>query len=334
MKRHPTAIIVLALFLGLFISSAAHAITLDAPRTIEIDRPVTITATGQLTSNQDVCYLLINFGDGTPAARSPNCSDASVPCRVSTTHVYERPGNFTIRAYTTDCLPGAFVKNPVVKTIRVVDFKIERISLYFGNRQPKITVDQYQRELKAFAEISYTGEGLLEGQWEVDGRLFSKVKKPLLRGQQTITIETPPAPPLPTHAVGSHRIQFVVTQPSIGIQMPQALYFVTAQPAPPKPPIRLIAPVDRQTLFCEPIAFRWEGAEKTYAYLVEFTEEGAEYPSYGAYARKTEYTLPADACRSLFTADKNYRWQVKAYDQNGEVIAESEAFNFFITSTP
>ena len=46
--------------------------------------------------------------------------------------------------------------------------KIERMSIYFENDRPEITVKR-NYPLRAYVEIEYSGNGLLIGQWEVEG---------------------------------------------------------------------------------------------------------------------------------------------------------------------
>jgi len=334
MKRFYSAFSVFVLFF--LLTGVCQAITLTAPQTAQVGQAVTITVSGTPTGAQSTgCVITLDFGERTGTVSTTDCIGPGSPCGLTVSHVYQKAGTFTIRAFSSGtCSAGAFVNDPVVKTIQVVDFIIKRLDLYFNNRQPKITVDQYDRGLKASVDIRYTGSGLLHGQWEIDGRLFSKVRKQLYRGRQTVTIETPLAPPIPTHALGTHRVRFVVTRPSLTIDFPQALYFVAASPEGPEPTIALVTPLDRQTMVCEDATFRWEQVEGVYAYLLEFLEEGSEDPAFGAYVKKSTYTLKAGVCRSLFPAGHPYRWRVKAFDEQGRIIAVSQEWNLRFNGTP
>ena len=321
--------LLLTLLLCIVAPRLGQAITISAPQTVEIGQPVTIVVQGTLNvSPQAGCFIELDFGDGTQPELSPQCTQAFVPCGFTTTHTYQRAGTYTLRASSTSgCIGDVSGIDPANKTISVVDLNIERVDLFFNNRQPKTTVNQYQRDLKAFADIRYTGSGLLQGQWEIDGRLFSKVRKQLYRGRQKITIQTPVAPPLPTHAVGSHQVRFVITRPVGTLETPQAIYFVTADSQKFRPSIRLVAPNNSQSIACEPTTFRWKALAKVYVYFVEFTEAGGSDPSFSAYAKKSEYTLRDDICRSLFSAGRSYQWQVKGLSQEGQIISQSEAFS-------
>ena len=188
------------------------------------------------------------FGDGAPPDTGVvACTKQGALCSASVSHTYQKAGTYVLRAYSTGCSPGAFQPDPATRSLSVVELKIQRLELYFPNRLPKINVKQYQRDLKAFVDIRYTGAGLLQGQWEIDGRLFTKVNKQLYQGVQKVTLQTPLAPPLPTYAVGTHRVSFVITQPGLQIEFPQAIYFVEAETGPSPLTIQLVEPFDNQT---------------------------------------------------------------------------------------
>jgi hypothetical protein len=122
----------------------------------------------------------------------------------------------------------------------------------------------------------------------------------------------------------------VITRPAGALETPQAIYFVEADPESFKPTLHLATPSDRQTILCGPTTFRWEVLSKAYVYLVTFTEEGGSDPIFSAFAKKSEYTLRDDVCRSLFSAGHAYRWQVKALSQEGLIIGQSEVFSLFL----
>jgi len=104
--------------------------------------------------------------------------------------------------------------------------KIERMSIYFENDRPEITVKR-NYPLEAYAEIEYTGNGLLVGHWEVDGAFLANVHQTISSGY-SLVIESPDIPQIPTFVSGTHRIKLVITNPSLGISFPTAIYFVTA----------------------------------------------------------------------------------------------------------
>src|SRR5271157_4142076 len=104
--------------------------------------------------------------------------------------------------------------------------KIERMSIYFDNDRPEITVKR-NYPLKAYAEIEYTGDGLLVGQWEVDGEFLANVTM-TISSRYKLVLESPDIPQIPTFVSGTHRIRLVITNPSLGSSSPTAIYFVTA----------------------------------------------------------------------------------------------------------
>ncbi len=332
MKTKLIILLALTTFWGILFSGVCHAITITAPASVEVGQPVTITAVGTPTALPTAgCNINIDFGDGSPPVASAECTGPPTPCGLSVTHVYDTPGTYTIRAFSTGCSAGDLVSDPAVQTITVVDLRIQRIELYFNNRQPQITVKQNQRDLKAFVDIRYSGSGLLQGLWEVDGRGFSRVQVQLDRNRQLVTLQTPVAPPLPTQAVGSHRVRFIITRPALDIIFPQAIYFVTAERADWKQVIQLTAPSDRNTIACTPVTFSWESIDKANTYLIEFLEEGADAPTFSAYVKSAEYTLRANACRAVFSTGRTYRWRVKGIDPADQIIGESAEATFFLT---
>ena len=100
------------------------------------------------------------------------------------------------------------------------------MSIYFENDRPEITVKR-NYPLKAYAEIEYAGDGLLVGQWEVDGEFLANINMTISSGYRLV-IEFPDIPQIPTFVSGTHRIRLVITNPSLGISSPTAIYFVTA----------------------------------------------------------------------------------------------------------
>ncbi len=334
MRRYVICARMFTLLMLILLPGICHAITVTAPRTIEVGQPVTITVSALPTATSATsCFLTLDFGDGTQPINSlVACDIAGVRCTRTVIHTYQNPGSYVIRAGNAGCTPGAFQPNSATRTITVVNLKIQRLDIFLDNRRPKATVKQYQRNLKAYAEIRYTGAGLLQGHWEIDGRIFSKVHKQLYQGVQKVTIQTPLAPPLPTYAVGTHRVRFVITRPETVFEFPQALYFVEADQEQFNIPIRLAEPADNESTACVPFTLRWEAAGKAYVYLVEFIEKDGVDPTFSAYAKETAYTLREDLCRSLRESGRAFRWRVKAISQEGQVIGESASNNLFLVS--
>jgi len=212
------------------------------------------------------------------------------------------------------------------------EFSINRLQIYFENQRAEITVKRNQPALKAFVDIRYTGSGLLQGYWEVDGRILSHVNRHLVYGRQ-ITLEFPEIPRpkelqyLPTIDAGTHIVRFVITNPVSSVNPPEAIYFVTAEEFT-KRPIALIFPKDKSEVDYSPLTFRWEGKEQPITYLIEFLEEVGQKPIFSAYTKRASYLLPLAVLKSLFSSGKTYFWRVKGFDEDNKIIGESSEFKF------
>ena len=223
----------------------------------------------------------------------------------------------------------------IVTTEAGSDLRITRLQLYFENGRAEITVKKNQPDLKAYADIRYTGSGLLTAYWEVDGRLIENVNQHLVYGQgRTVTIVSPDIPPLPTFEPGTHTVRFIITDPAQSLPVPVAIYFVTAEQFRRVFPIRLLSPSDQAEVDYEPVTFSWEGRDKTSTYLIEFMEGKKEKPIFSAFAKKTEYTLPASVLKSLFASNRTYQWRVKGFDAENNVAGASSTFRFTFKEFP
>lgn len=206
-------------------------------------------------------------------------------------------------------------------------FRITRLQLYFENRRAEITVKRNQKKLRAYVDIRYAGSGLLQGYWEADGRIIENVNRHLVYGR-SITIESPEVPSFPTFDTGTHRVRFVITNPSREISLPEAIYFVTTEEAKEALYITLLSPKDRSEIDYSPLIFKWEGRDRTITYLVEFGEDGREKPIFSAYTNKVCYRLPSSVLKNIFVPGKVYQWRIKGFDSENNVVGESPTFSF------
>jgi hypothetical protein len=213
------------------------------------------------------------------------------------------------------------------------EFSINRLQLYFENRRAEITIKRNQPGVKAFVDIRYTGSGLLQGYWEVDGRILSYVNQHVVYGRQ-VTLESPDIPALPTIDTGTHIVRFIITNPTSTVTPPEAIYFVTAEEFV-KRPIRLISPKNKSEEDFSPFVFKWEGRDQPITYLIEFLEVGAptlreegQKPIFSAYTKKAFYALPAPVLKSVFSPGKSYLWRVKGFDEDNKIVGESPEFQF------
>jgi hypothetical protein len=204
---------------------------------------------------------------------------------------------------------------------------ISRISIYFENKRPRLTIQRNGKVGTAYADIRYEGTGLLKAYWEVDGRVLSRVQKHLTHGRQH-TFTTPAMPPIPTFSEGSHRLRFIITEPEQAIAFPVAIYYVTAAEAVTKHEIMLLVPEDGAECNYGPVQFTWKGTEQDVVYLIEFQKQGEEKPFFSAYSRNDTYILPSSVLKEQFIPGSSYVWRVKGFDTENTLIGESTEYIF------
>ncbi|MFZ3138070.1 MAG: hypothetical protein WA126_11850 [Thermodesulfovibrionales bacterium] len=190
-------------------------------------------------------------------------------------------------------------------------FSINRIALYFENRRPDITV-QRNEPVKVFADIKYTGSGLLQGYWEVDGRILSYVNQHLISGN-TITLQAPQIPSIPTFDPGTHVVKFVITNPGKTVPMPSIVYFVAPSDYAGKSIlIKIISPKDKSVIEYASVAFSWQGFQTDASYSIQFYDNPRqEKPVFSMCMLGSSYTLSGDALKMIFVPDRKYYWKIK-----------------------
>jgi hypothetical protein len=229
---------------------------------------------------------------------------------------------------TFNVTSGAVVFNiDLTSPSAVMPLNISAIRLYFENKRAEITVKRRQPGLKAYADINFTGKGMLRGYWQVDGRILSYVNKNLVYGKSLI-VATPDMPALPTFSEGAHIVKFVVQQPEQGITLPKALYYVTPEQTALIATIDQSEPFDLAVLERTPQTFKWTCSRPLSTYLVEFLEEEDGSPFFSAYTTQKEYTLPAAALNYYFTSPQPYFWRVKGFDDQNDMAGESSIRSF------
>ncbi len=207
------------------------------------------------------------------------------------------------------------------------ELKITRMRLYFENKRGEITVNRNEKGLKSFADISYTGKGLLKGYWEVDNRIISYVNKHLVYGRK-LTIETPDTPDLPTFSEGTHTVKFIIQSPDQGSTMPKAIYYVRPFEAIEIIPIAQISPYNRAPVDYSSFNFKWGADDDLTTYLLEFTDSTNESPIFSAYTRNAEYALPPYVLKYYFKAGKRYFWKIKGFNSEDIIAGESDMREF------
>ncbi|MBM4146351.1 MAG: hypothetical protein FJ240_08780 [Nitrospira sp.] len=206
-------------------------------------------------------------------------------------------------------------------------FSINRTALYFENRRPDITVQRNQ-PIKVFADIKYTGSGLLQGYWEVNGRILSYVNQHVISGN-TLTIQTPQIPPIPTFDPGTHVVKFVITNPAKTVPLPSIAYFVAPSDyAGRSIVIKILSPKDKAVIEYAPVKFAWEGFQTDASYSIQFYDSPkAEKTVFSMCVLGSSYTLSGDALKMIFIPNKKYYWKIKGCSADND-YGESQLGEF------
>lgn len=208
------------------------------------------------------------------------------------------------------------------------ELTITRLQLSFDNGRAETTVRRNQPGLLVNADLRFNGNGLLQGYWEVDGRLLSQINQHLNYGK-SIRLTSPAVPFLPTFVEGSHRVRLVITSPENEITFPEAIYYVTSEESTAGlAPIRASAPRNHAELAFKAQTFSWEDVGRASVYLIEFFEKEGEEPVAAAYTRAADYALPEAILAENFAPGKAYLWWVKSYDDEGNLAGVSALSRF------
>lgn len=232
-------------------------------------------------------------------------------------------------------------------------FAISRLALSFDNGAPVRVIDR-KKPLRANAEITFNGSGMLQAMWEIAGPASTSgtpVFRPLLPvrqyliGNETQTLESPA---LPTDSPGLHLLRFRITDPAPGFDTPIIRYFVTDEHTRgqlPAVPMGLVTPPNQSLLAPETI-FAWEPIPGTRAYQLEIYAKSVvpedALPDLGGAIDAAPPVLPltppvtgmmvpgtatrttlSDTVRAHLISGQRYLWRVLAIGPDGDVIGES-----------
>lgn len=236
-----------------------------------------------------------------------------------------------VRQFTFTC---AFASAPATTVVHITqttdvaaDFAIKRVQLYFDNRRAETTVKR-NSTLQAYADVSFSGNGLLRGYWEVDGRAYPPVIEHL-SGMQSVTLTFPDVPPLPTFTPGSHIIRFVITSPVSGLRSPEIIYYVTDDE---DVRIMTILPSTVAGAIIDQAdnTLSWSHLNNGSYYFIEMLDDSKE-TIFSAYTKDPFYKIPDFAFRHVFHKGNIYKWRVKGFDAEGKLIGESPISTFEIS---
>ena len=297
-----------------------------------LSSPSGVFMVGDTTIAENPTFLTVNVRNG----RGRVSENISIPVRILEETMKRGSTSFVFRR-TFSSQDGGIILNTMVNFTITTEagaaFDIRRIDLYFENRRPEITIPRNYPNLRAFADIRFVGSGLLQGFWEVDGRILTRVDRHLLYGS-SITLETPEIPPLPTFDPGYHILKFIVTNPAVGIPLKEVLYFVTPDESPGKPAnLSLYTPENGGDIEYGPSVFTWEKSEKTAFFRIQFFEDPKSEPVFSAVTKEPSYALPEFCLHNSFSPGRKYYWKVTGFDNESRAIAESEPWSFHFTAS-
>lgn len=301
--------------------------------TIRINETIRSSRAVFLAGNQILGYnntpLNINLNSDQPSVSE------TVTVPISVLQAAQDAGTVKItysRRFTSKNLnPGSGKTSVNMRSGASGELRITRLRIFFEqNNRPIILVERNSRGLTGSIEIHYNGSGTLKGYWKVDERIIERIQKNVFYGN-VMTLKTPDVPQLPTFSEGSHRLQFIITEPQTAqanVELPQAIYHVEAKKAEIVIPITLTTPANWAELGSSEVLFSWAGSARTSTYQVEFLEEERDEPFFTAFTTETSYSLLPRLVAMKFTEGKTYSWQVRGFNKAGELTGESGTRQF------
>jgi hypothetical protein len=210
------------------------------------------------------------------------------------------------------------------------DLRITNVYLGFGNMQPRQTVQRRQNGLQAFADITYTGAGMIEGCWIVDGQVFADIAQ-YVTGVGRVRIESPGIPGLPTILEGLHIVGLVIKNPVQPFKPVRLSYFVTTGKKTGDPLISLSNPPDSAVIDPAGQLFSWESDASIATYLIEFIDDNPARPVASAFTENRHYKVPIPVVKYKFIPGRTYFWRIKGFSARHEWVSESLPRQFQMT---
>jgi PKD repeat protein len=228
--NHPATFVVQARDLGgvsVANITATVAVRVDPARrriTYSPDIPVAGRPVEFKAENFYTDQIKWDFGDGTPPLVSS----------VNETHIFLKPGAYTVRAWDWGGGFGeAAIRAVVIREERGAraPFQVSFIQLRFEDGKSYKVVAQNYRPLRAYADMRYEGTGLFQAQWLLDGQPFGITTK-AMPFYDFVTIDSGELPGLPTQELGMHEVSLKILQPQTDFEIPVIRYFVAASEGP------------------------------------------------------------------------------------------------------
>jgi hypothetical protein len=210
---------------------------------------------------------------------------------------------------------------------------LSRVALHFDDRT-LVRVLRPGESAVAIAEITFSGNGVFSGLWEVASPPSTQgqpVFVPLGSASTNLTaggIAEVTSPPLPSTIAGTYYVRFRVRSPVVSFQSLVLRYGV--EQGPQVASIAVTSPEAHATLAPD-TRFAWQAAAGAIAYRLEIYAADAsadlEPPLSGEWlpAERRDSVLSTLAQTHL-AAGRSYRWRVVAFDGDGEVVARSSLY--------
>ena len=287
------------------------------------DEPVTVTAL-----NFRGPQVLWDFGDGSTASGPGTVAGfggrAGIIGPTTMTHVYSRPGNYTISARDES---GASEKRfqAVIGIIGICDqVNVELAEITLDNGKYYKVVPKNSKNIRAQLRMKMRGTGIVSGYWIVDNQPYQFFNETVFQGQIK-TITTPEIPGLPVFNPGMHTITVQLTRPADGIFFQTLRYFVL----PYENEIVTLGPRDGAIIKEDEItSFSWESALGGSHYQIAFANslfpllrndpelQWLECPD------RFRFAPDAEVWNSIRRNHWTY-WKVRAMDSGKSIVAES-----------
>lgn len=221
-----------------------------------------------------------------------------------------------------------------------VPLTVRRIDLSFDSKTRTDVIHQGE-SLRAIVDISFRSSGVLRGEWrlidpsaslgQTGGRILQVVQKNLVSSGEGRTRII--SPPLPSQMTGLYLLAFAVQQDSSSLDTPVLRYFVLdkkRESLTEIASIKTFSPAGRTTLTADTL-FSWQPIAQAHAYQVAIFNKGDTVPISGKLVtgQSTALTL-SDFSRDWLLPGYEYSWRVRAFDQQGNLIAASTVSHLYL----
>jgi len=225
------------------VSPASERVAPGRAAALAITWQVTTNAVGVVTVSSAAGQFLAPGGTVLGAVQAALSKSATGPGAVAFSETVTVPAGVLERArrdghgqvfYRRSFSDGAAASGELVLRLAsesAAAFALSRLALGFDEGEPVRVIGRGQ-ELRARAEASHTGTGVLRGTWEVAGpqpdprapawRVLSEVTQPLARGESALIV----SPPLPADVSGLYLVRLRVQAPETAFDPPVVRYFV------------------------------------------------------------------------------------------------------------